>query len=188
MEEMLTLIVNEDISLRQIEDADRERLAQLINREQEYLCQWLAENELKIMLEVGSFISISTMRYLMNGAFDAGIWYRDQLVGIVSLQTINPEKRRSSIGYWLDREYQGLGIVTQSVSKVVDYAFTVYGLQELRIVSAVDNRKSCAIPERIGFRLENKRTEAEKINGKFHDVAVYLLRKDVWTEMQDEQS
>jgi len=38
---------------------------------------------------------------MMSGAFDAGIWYRDQLDGIVSLQTINPVKRRSSIGYWV---------------------------------------------------------------------------------------
>ena len=132
---------------------------------------------------VGNFISISTMRYLMNGAFDAGIWYCDQLVGIVSLQTINPEKRRSSIGYWLDRKFQGMGIVTQSVCKVIDHAFTIYGLQELRIVSSVDNPKSCAIPERIGFSLEIMRPKAEKINGKFHDVAVYLLWKDVWTKI-----
>jgi len=79
-----------------------------------------------------------------------------------------------------------MGIVTQSVYKLVEYAFTVYELQELRIVSDVDNQKSCAIPKRTGFRLEIKRSKAEKINGKCHDVAVFLLRKGVWTEMQNE--
>jgi ribosomal-protein-serine acetyltransferase len=97
MEETLTLIVNADILLRQIEIADRDWLVQLINKEREYLYQWLEENGLKDLLEVGNFISISTVRYTMNGAFDAGIWYRDQLVGMVSLQTINRSPKRVQI-------------------------------------------------------------------------------------------
>lgn len=107
MTENLLLRVNEDITLRQIAPSKSTALSRLVQQERESLRQWLAEDEMQTLLDTDSFIFTSTMRYLMNGAFDAGIWVQDQLVGMVSLHTINPEKRRSDIGYWLARAFWG---------------------------------------------------------------------------------
>jgi ribosomal-protein-serine acetyltransferase len=180
-EETLTLHVDDDILLRQLEGVDVEALHQLMTQEFAYLSHWLAAEELyRTRQEVESFIFFSSMRYVMNGAFDAGVWYRGQLAGMVSLHTINPMKRRSDIGYWLARPFQGKGIMTRSVCRVLACAFAEYGLAEMRIYVGAGNAKSRAIPERLGFTLEKITPEAERINGKLVDNAVYLLHSREW--------
>lgn len=182
-EETLTLHVDDESLLRQLEGVDAEALHQLMTQEFAYLSHWLAAEELyQTRQEVEDFIFFSSMRYAMNGAFDAGVWYRGQLVGMVSLHTINLMKRRSDIGYWLARPFQGKGIMTRSVGRVLTCAFEAYELEEMRIYAGVANAKSRAIPERLGFSLERIAPEAERINGELVDNAVYLLRKKEWEE------
>ena len=188
-EEELTLVVNEDIILEQVQSEHADNMYALIEQEGDYLRKWVGDGDLPGTLsEVHDFIFTSTMRFMMNGAFDAGIWVAGQLAGMVSLQTINPEKRRTGIGYWLGREYQGRGIMTQSVNRVVVYAFQDYQLDEIKIYCATGNAKSRADAERCDFRFERVIPQAEKIDGVLHDQVVYGLRRRQWKEMQSKDT
>ena len=80
---------------------------------------------------------------------------------MVPLQPIGP-KSSFGIGYWIAQAFQGRGIVTKSARKGVAYAFEVYGLWALRIAVAVENQRSRAIPERLGFVVERRNKKANK--------------------------
>jgi ribosomal-protein-serine acetyltransferase len=178
---MFTYRINNDIELRQLEESDAPELFALISRESSYLCQWLSSEYLyESLSEVRSFIFISSMRHLTNGAFDAGVWYQNHLAGVVELHTINHEKRRSDIGYWLGREFQGQGLMTMCVRAVVDYAFNAYKLKKLRIFCPINNIDSRAIPERLGFEVERIEPQHERINGRLVDDAVYVMFAHQW--------
>src|SRR5215212_7167551 len=53
---------------------------------------------------------------------------------------------------WLGEEHQGKGLVTAACLALVDHAFGDLGLNRMVISCATENEKSCAIPERLGFR------------------------------------
>ena len=173
--------VDERLRLCQIDEPDADDLYALIDRERNYLRKYISGEFLaESLADVHGLIFISTLRHLTNGAFDAGIWYDGQLIGIVSLHTINPAELQSDIGYFLARDFQRKGIMTTCVREVVECAFGDYGLKELRIYCPVDNLRSRAIPERLGFKFERIFPDIETIDGKSADEVVYLMRSEWW--------
>jgi ribosomal-protein-serine acetyltransferase len=63
---------------------------------------------------------------------------------------------------------------------VVRYGFDTLDLNRIQIAAATENRRSRAIPERLGFKLEGIMRQNENLYGTFVDHAVYsLLRSDL---------
>jgi ribosomal-protein-serine acetyltransferase len=69
--------------------------------------------------------------------------------------------RRAEIGYWLGREFQGHGMVTDACRAVTRHALVELGLNRVEIRCATGNAKSKAIPLRLGFTLEGVLRQAE---------------------------
>ena len=109
-----------------------------------------------------------------------GIWYKNELVGVVSYNYINKEHRKAEIGYWLDKDHQGKGIMTNACKLLIDYGFSDLNLHRIEISCAKGNEKSCAIPERLGFTKEGQFRESGYINGKFVDHYYYSLLENEW--------
>jgi len=63
---------------------------------------------------------------------------------------------------------------------LVEYLFDTMELNRLQINCNVENVRSRAIPERLGFTLEGTLREVEFINGEFRDWAVYGLVRSDW--------
>jgi ribosomal-protein-serine acetyltransferase len=104
------------------------------------------------------------------------IVYRGELVGDIGL-SVERGAREAEVGYWLSEEFQGRGIVSRATRSLVDFAFIDLGLNRVVINCAIDNTRSRAIPERLGFTLEATLRERE-VGGK--DQVVYSLLRSEW--------
>ena len=119
------------------------------------------------------------MRFQRGEALHVTIFYRDKIAGVLGYNRIDQANAIGQIGYWLAREYTGKGIMTASVRDVIALGFNYYSLNRLEIRCAVDNRKSRAIPERLGLQQEGIIRRAEKVQGQYLDHVVYgLLKQD----------
>ncbi|MFP3338955.1 GNAT family protein, partial [Micrococcus sp. SIMBA_131] len=87
---------------------------------------------------------------------------------------------KASIGYWLAENFQGNGIMTAAVKGIIDQAFHEYGLNRVEIQCGIENKKSRAIPERIGFKQEGVVRDAEYLYGHFHDTILYSRLSREW--------
>ena len=87
------------------------------------------------------------------------------------------ENKKATIGYWLDKEHQGKGIMTRSVKILINFAFTELGLNRIQINCAPENTKSSSIPKRLGFTKEGITRQAEWIYDHFVDWEQYSLIK-----------
>ncbi|MBN1875164.1 MAG: GNAT family N-acetyltransferase [Anaerolineae bacterium] len=173
---MLICTINTDLHLKQLQKSDVDTLVYLLEHNPEARVEWLKAQPMAAQTQdlrrlVMSYIDTGEMRYFMNGAFDMGIWYQQRIVGVIELHTINPEYRRSDLGYWLDSSIYGQGIMTTAARALLDYSFHTYGLREIRIHCDAGNVKSQAIPERLGFVREFTSTEG----------IVYVIREQQWT-------
>ena len=101
--------------------------------------------------------------------------------GWSAAHSIDWANRKSSIGYWLARDEQGHGTMTEAVRAHVDSAFATWGLNGILIQAAVENARSRAIPERLGFREEGTGCARSSASGdRMLDGVVYAMLAADW--------
>ena len=132
------------------------------------------------------FIRAGKSQAAANDGFHSAIFCEDHIAGVVSYMEVNWRHRRTVLGYWLDSDHQGKGLMTGAVRLIVDHAITVWELNRVEVRAAVENRKSRAIPERLGFDQEGVLYEAELVNGHYLDTVLYAMRAINWNERSSE--
>jgi RimJ/RimL family protein N-acetyltransferase len=105
----------------------------------------------------------------------------DALVGMAGLHAI--EDGQGEIGFWLAPEARGLGLMTEAVRLVLDFAFAAppagLGLQRVEWHAFAGNTASAAVARRAGFRFEGaSRLGAVQRGRRRDDWQAGLLRDD----------
>jgi ribosomal-protein-serine acetyltransferase len=95
------------------------------------------------------------------------------LCGAVRLRSLDWTHRSANIGYFVAASHQGRGIVTRVVSRFVEWAFTDLGLHRIELRCARGNAASSAVASRLGFTLEGRLRDAERLASGFTDILVY---------------
>lgn len=75
-------------------------------------------------------------------------------VGSSGLHNLNWNIPKFEIGYWIDSRYSGNGYMTEAVSGISDFAFNELIAKRVEIRCDTLNKRSKAIPEKLGFALE----------------------------------
>jgi len=120
-----------------------------------------------------SFIEQSRLNNQNNTALVLLIIFESRVAGVISFNNIDCANHTAYMGYWLGKRFQGKGIITQSIKKLIhDYSSTGK-INRFVIKCAVDNIKSNAVALRCGFTLEGVLRNAEVINGVAHDQNIY---------------
>jgi ribosomal-protein-serine acetyltransferase len=65
--------------------------------------------------------------------------------------------------------------MTKTVSALLDHAFDEWDLNRVEIHVATGNRRSRAIPERLGFQQEGVLRDYERVGDRYLDIVVYSL-------------
>jgi ribosomal-protein-serine acetyltransferase len=167
--------LTDDCHLRLLEEADAEEVYGLVERNRAYLAQWMpwaAEQTLERTL---AFIRTAKRRAAENNGFEAAIVLDGRIIGALGFPGVDWVARSTSIGYWLGEEHQGRGLMTRAVRALIDHAFGEWELHRVEIRAAADNRRSRAIPERLGFEHEGLLREAERVGERYLDLVVYGL-------------
>src|ERR1700679_2747795 len=110
---MFSAILRPGVELRLLEERHAPVLYALVDREREVLRQWMPwVDATKGEDDTVAFIRRVLELFATNRGFSAGIWSDGSIAGTVSLHNLDWANRRVEIGYWLGREFQGLGIAT----------------------------------------------------------------------------
>lgn len=82
--------------------------------------------------------------------------------------------RGGHVGYWIDRDVAGRGIMPLAVALVCDHCFAS-GLHRIEINIRPENRPSIRIVEKLAFRYEGIRERYLHIDGDWRDHVTYAL-------------
>ncbi len=180
-EEMFTYRIDDHTELRLLAERHAEPLYTLIDRNRDHLRQWLPWVDASRSAEgTREFIRGVLRRFATNNGFAAGIWHHGELAGIIDFHAINWSNRSTSIGYWLAAPFQGKGLMTAACRAFVEHALVELGLNRIEIRCATGNRRSRAIPERLGFTQEGTLRQAEWLYHRFEDLVVYSMLASEW--------
>lgn len=169
------------LELRQLTLADADLVFAVADRNRAYLREWLPwVDRTHSAFEVREFIGRVTEQHEAGLGPNTGIWLEGELVGSVGCHPIDWNNRQCSIGYWIDSGCQGRGIMTRCCASLLDFLFDDTGLHRVTIQCGTGNRKSCAIPERLGFVREGVTREAEWVNDRWVDLVVWGMLDRDW--------
>jgi ribosomal-protein-serine acetyltransferase len=182
---MHIITVNNDIKLKLRDITDSEETFALIDSNRSHLRQWLSwVDSVKEVEDVRSSAESAQLQFEANNGAQFGIWLNDKLVGTIAFHYYDWTNRSTSIGYWIDQNYQGQGIMVNSCRALVDYAFADLKMNRVEICCAPQNIRSRAIPQRLGFKEEGKRREVQWLYDHYVDHVVYGILAREWNRGQ----
>ena len=102
--------------------------------------------------------------------------YQGRLVGQLTVGGIAWGSLRAGyIGYWIDREVAGRGIIPTGVAMACDYCFDVLRLHRIEVNIRPENAASLRVVEKLGLRREGDRPQYLHINGQWRDHVTFVV-------------
>jgi ribosomal-protein-serine acetyltransferase len=176
---MFKFSVEENLSIALPEYGMAEELTRLVLNNLDRLKLWMPWADDNYSLEMcRGFIKRSLDAYAENGRFEGIIVLDEKPIGTIGFHNYDTVNKSAHIGYWIDKQYEGKGIVLRCCNALISHLFN--DLNRVQINCNVENARSRAIPERLGFTLEGIQREAEFLHDRFGDWAVYSLLKSEW--------
>lgn len=167
--------ITDDFVLYPLSVDDIFKIFNTLNEEREYMREWLPfVDTTQDVEDTGNYV-----RYvLQTGEQQFTIYYKEKFVGLAGFKDIDKDNHKTEIGYWLSQHAQGKGIMTKTVQKLLEYAFSEMNMNRVQIKVALENKKSRSIPEKLGFQVEGIERDGELlVNNEYTDIAIYSLLK-----------
>jgi len=103
-----------------------------------------------------------------------------ELVGSVTLSEVLRGPLQSCfIGYYLDREHNGKGLMSEAVRLAVDFGLNKMALHRIEAGAMPHNLASIRVLEKAGFHKEGLAQKNARINGRWEDHQVLaIVRSD----------
>lgn len=178
---MIRIAVDSGLTLKSLELREAEPLLLLVDANRPYLRRWLPWLDMtKDIDEMIAFVESALRQHTSGLGFQAGVWCAGELAGVIGYHHLEWANRSTCAGYWLAEQYQGRGIMTKACKAIVEYAFDDWRLNRVEIRCAMENIKSRAIPERLGFKAEGVLHEAEWLYDHYVDHVVYGMLAKQW--------
>ncbi len=82
------------------------------------------------------------------------------------------------LGYWMDVDHQGKGLVTEAIEAVLAFAFGPAGLHRIQAAIMPRNEKSLRVIEKLGFRREGYAERYLQIAGRWEDHILFARTRE----------
>ena len=128
-----------------------------------------------------AFIRAARRQYRLGLPSTFGITLRDtgRLIGTIGVMWVNFEFKSAEVGYSLAKAQWNQGLMTEALSAVLDYAFSVLHLNRVEAQYETENPASGRVMEKCGMHLEGTLRSRVYNKGRYMDVNLCaILRKE----------
>lgn len=175
--------INQRLSLEVITDPIADLLFLAIDDNRAHLSAFLSwVGNMKVPDDFKDYIVASRLLSSTGKELSYAIVFNGIPVGRIGLHHINSQNKNASIGYWLTKSAEGNGLILNSCKALISYGFRELKLKRIEIKAAVNNSRSQAVPEKLGFTKEGLLRKAELVNHKFLDLVLYSILDEEWEE------
>ena len=129
-------------------------------------------------------ILLFSNRYSQNSGIRWGIYPKtqDKCIGTCGFNSWSKPMRSATIGYELNKNYWGKGIITEALSAIIQLAFTgrlACGIiNRIQADTVLGNIASEKVLQKLGFVEEGTRRQSGYWKGQYHDLKCFGLLKD----------
>ena len=84
------------------------------------------------------------------------------------------------LGYWIDHDHQGRGLMTEAVRAMTSFAFSAAGLHRVQAAVMPHNAGSLRVMEKAGYRREGVAERYLSIAGRWEDHVLFATTSEEW--------
>ncbi len=201
---MFILSIEKEIIVRTLHPDDAEELFNLLERNRARLRPWIHPTALPETAQATRKFTIECFFNSLDDPFDAmdspyfpevghhfrnlnppmemGIWVNGSLAGEVALSWLNESPAVAEFGYWLAEDFERRGIITRCVRALMDHTIDHMDIEQFLIGCALNNQRSRAVPERLGYRLHTTVPNGEVVGEFTYDRVIYGIQSTAWRE------
>jgi ribosomal-protein-serine acetyltransferase len=173
--------LTDQAELRALEHSWAEEIFTIVEKNRAYLRPWMGWiNSTTNVDHVREWIKRSHEQMARNDGLQAAIFYDGKYVGGCGFVYMQALSRRCEIGYWIDQDHQGKGLVTMAARALVEYAIGTCGMNRVEIRCDPRNERSAAVAKRLGFKLDGVLRENTVISDQVVDMAVWSMLAKEW--------
>ncbi|WP_372728097.1 GNAT family N-acetyltransferase [Nocardioides sp.] len=169
----------DEIRLRPIGHRDARRWREARHRSAAWLAPWDATVPPGHQVRPSSFHTLVRRlhRQARAGAtVPFAIKVDEEFAGQVTVSNIvRGSAQFASIGYWIDQQYAGRGVMPRAVALVIDHCFTSVGLHRIEIAIRPENSNSLRVVEKLGIREIGYAPRFLHIDGAWRDHRIYAV-------------
>jgi ribosomal-protein-serine acetyltransferase len=169
--------------IRQLEETDLENYFLLIDKNRQRLEDFFAGTVAitKTMEETQKHLSdvINKAKDKQYFPFIVEDTDSGKIISSIQVKNFDWNVPKAEIGYYVDQDYEGKGIVSKATSLIVDFCFEELALSKLFIRTHEANAGSRKVAEKNGFLLEGTiRRDYRTTSGELVDLMYYGLLKE----------
>ncbi|HJT85573.1 MAG TPA: GNAT family protein [Nitrososphaeraceae archaeon] len=168
------------VNLRELSMNDATTIVSLMDYE---IAKYLYEVPFPYKLnDALNFIKSSYDNFQLHKAITFGIEYKNileskpLLVGTIGIKDIHYLHKKSNIGYWIGKQYQGKGIATECIKIIVNYVFDELKIEEISAYVFPDNNPSIRVLEKNGFIETRKVNEYHPLSNRYRNSLIYTIK------------
>jgi ribosomal-protein-alanine N-acetyltransferase len=122
----------------------------------------------------------------LGAGFGFGIFHGHRLCGEINVNGVQRGPFQNAyVGYWIDEQCAGQGLVPEAVVAVIRHAFEELGLHRLQIAIIPRNAASRRVVEKLGIRDEGVAVRYLEINGVWEDHIRFAITVEEWQERRE---
>ncbi len=147
--------------LRQLEETDDEAIFSI--RSNDYVNRYIGRPKQTRIEEARAFITMINNGIAGNQSFYWGISLKGNpsLIGTICLWNFSADRKKAELGYELHPDFQGRGIMSEAVKKVISFAFDSLGLSLLEANSHKENTSSTKLLLKNNFIEQQDKKDSE---------------------------
>ncbi|MGH2448390.1 MAG: GNAT family N-acetyltransferase [Chloroflexota bacterium] len=172
-------LVGERVIVRPMRDEDAEGMFEAVQESVDRIRPWMIwSDQYHQPSDALAYIRRCRGNWVTREDIPLGIFEREtgRFLGGTGLHPRNWSVPYFEIGYWVRSSAEGHGFVTDAVKLILRYAFEGLGANRVLIRCNSLNKRSIAIPERLGFVAEGILRNVERdTSGSLADMRFYAM-------------
>jgi len=179
---MISILVDDDLMMRSWTAEDAPALFRAVDAARAHLEPWLdAIVQTRKPEDTATFIQTTLDAAARGEGIYLGIFFQQQVIGSASLRHHDARLARAEVGYWIAPEWEGKGVLTRCVARLLDFGFDTMRLQKVDLCYAAANTRSAAVATRLGFVQEGRIRRAHWRQAGADDLIWTGLLREEWT-------
>ena len=126
---------------------------------------------------IKAIASLQSLAPSNRGAYWAICEPGGRLIGTAGYESWVQFHKRLELAFELHPNYQGRGLMTQALTKIIDIGFKDMGAERIEAYTIPSNAASIKLLKRLGFTNDALLKKYRMFNGKISDIQLFSLTK-----------
>lgn len=168
--------MSENIKIRLLNNNDAGDYFQLIENNRERLKRYfpVTISEIPDLPSCAVYVDQKIKQAAAKELYLFVILEKEKMIGVLILKNIDWRIPKGELAYFIDKEYEGKGVMSASMKWLQEHCFNELGMNKLYIKLSPQNKASQRLAVRSGFQLEGVLRQEFRIEtGEVQDVEYY---------------